>query len=344
MNKKCLLATILSLIVFAAMPVFAQFPPQGDDATSSLGSFKVFIASKFVGLFNNPPPNSCPLYDPNSNILSSPSQLFDPGTVIGRSNPITDGSPPDLNGLPVGSADTIVSENMLIPPPGFPCSGLTGCSSGTGTREVHTEVRSLHMTGSGAAVRAGIWYNSPKGASTPPAHISPGEVESQSGPSNDPTKDFPASSYFDIFVQVDVPACGLFPGATLYNLMPLVVKNNQVNQFPPKVVYLHDSSSIVPILFLNNDTANPPRWQKDDILGYFVLVGHGVGFGTGDLNQFNTIMQGQSNATCPISPPAPAPSPSPTSTSGAAAVPANTAPARPTPAPRSKPNPGGGHK
>lgn len=346
MNKKYLLVTFLSLVALCATPVFAQFPPQGNDSTSSLGSFKVFIAQQFVGMFNSPPPNSCPLYDPNSNILSSPSQLFDAGTIIGRSNPITDGSVPDMNGLPVGTAGTIVSEPMLIPPPGFPCSGLTGCSSGAGTREVHTEVRSLHMTGSGAAVRGGIWYNSPTGTSTPPARISPGEVESQSGPSNDPTKDFPASSFFDIFVQVDIPACGLFPGATLYNLMPLVVKNNQVTQFPPKVVYLHDSSSIVPILFLRDDTANPPRWHKDDILGYFVLVGHGVGFGTGDLNQFNTFMQGQSNATCPIAPPAPAPAPSPTPTPTSkttSAMPANTAPDRP-PASATRTKPGGGQK
>jgi hypothetical protein len=176
------------------------------------------------------------------------------------------------------------------------------------------------MTGGGAAVRAGIWYNNPNSTSTPPLHISPGEVESQSGPSNDPTKDFPASSFFDVFVRVDVPACGPFPGGTLYNLMPLVVKNNQVTQFPPKVVYLHDSSSIVPILFL---TANPPLWNKDDILGYFVLVGHGVGFtnSQSDLNSFNTFMSNQSNATCPIAPPQqctstqPAPSPTPTPTS-----------------------------
>jgi hypothetical protein len=85
-----------------------------------------------------------------------------------------------------------------------------------------------------------------------------------------------------------------FPGGTLYNLMPLVVKNNQVTSFPPQVVYLHDATSIVPILFL---TDKPGFWHKDDILGYFLLVGHGVG---STQNDFDTFMGKQSNATCPI--------------------------------------------
>jgi len=314
---KRFVATVLSVLALGTFPVQAQFPGPGDDNTSSLGSFKVYIAPNFVNLFFNPnfPNDKCfGLFDPMTNILSSPSQLLDGGTVIGRSPAFPDGSDPDQNGIPVGSAGTMVNDSMLIPPPGFPCAGLTNCSSGPGTREVHTEVRSLHMTGGGAAVRAGIWYNSPDQPPNPPPtplRISPGEVQSQSGPSNNQQLDFPASSFFDIFVQVDIPACGSFPhhfpGGTLYNLMPLVVKNNQVTQFPPKVVYLHDSSSIVPILFL---TDNPGFWHKDDILGYFVLVGHGVGFGAGDLADFTSQMAGQSNASCPIPPPpsgAPAP-------------------------------------
>jgi hypothetical protein len=78
--------------------------------------------------------------------------------------------------------------------------------------------------------------------------------------------------------------------------MPLVVKNNQVRSFPPTVVYLHDASSIVPILFF---TDRPGFWHRDDILGYFLLVGHGVGVTQSD---FNNVMTGQPNATCPIGP------------------------------------------
>ncbi len=295
MISKRFVATVLSIIALAAMPAYAQFPVQGDDNTTSLGSFRVNIAAKFQPLFAN-----CPAYNATNNVLQSPT-LFDSQTDIGRSNPTTDGSNLDLNGINVGAANTVVSENMLIAPPGF--------GFGANTREVHTEVRSLHMTGGGAAVRAGIWYNSPTGPSAPPNRISPGEVESQSGPNGLPANDFPASSYFDIFVQVDMPACGKFPGGTLYNLMPLIVKNANITSFPPKVVYLHDASTVVPILFLN---ANPPFWNKDDILGYFLLAGHGVGMAQGDTSTFNSFMSSQPDATCPYVPPIPQPSPTPT--------------------------------
>ncbi|HZU31201.1 MAG TPA: hypothetical protein VFB79_08810, partial [Candidatus Angelobacter sp.] len=61
-----------------------QYPPQGNDSTSSLGSFKVKIMPQFVSLFYNPGPPAiaCPGFDPTTNILSSP-QLTDPATLIG---------------------------------------------------------------------------------------------------------------------------------------------------------------------------------------------------------------------------------------------------------------------
>lgn len=338
MIRRYMLATALSLIALAVIPAFAQqflqprtaaqpksaqtlnppgtptptpsptpppqYPPQGNDSTSSLGSFKIQVMPQFVPLFYNPGPPAiaCPGFDPTTNILSSPP-LSDPATLIGRSMEIPDGSSGDINGVPVGMPSGIiqpafVGESMLIPPPGFPCSGVSNCSSGPNTAEVHTEIESLHLLGSGAAVRAGQWYNNATTATWPPNKISPGEVESQSGPNGTAATFFPASSFFDVYVQVDMPACpaftNAFPGGTLYNLMPLVVKNNQVTSFPPKVVYLHDSTSIVPILFLAD---NPGFWHRDDILGYFLLVGHGVGSNQDD---FNTFMGKQSNATCPI--------------------------------------------
>jgi hypothetical protein len=338
MTRRYLLAAALSVMALAVVPAVAQqflqknavtqpnpkqtpsptpapsptpqYPPQGNDSTSSLGSFKIQIMPQFVSLFYNagPPAIACPGFDPTTNILSSPP-LSDPTTLIGRSSEIPDGGNADMGGVPVGVPSGIiqptnVGESMLIPPPGFPCSGVSNCSSGSGTAEVHTAIESLHLVGSGAAVRAGQWYNNATTATWPPNKISPGEVESQSGPNGTAATFFPASSFFGVYVQVDMPACpaftNAFPGGTLYNLMPLVVKNNNVTTFPPQVVYLHDSTSIVPILFLTPDTAvNPPRWQKDDILGYFLLVGHGVGQTQDDFNKF---MGNQSNATCPIGP------------------------------------------
>ncbi|MGH9636332.1 MAG: hypothetical protein ACRD72_16000 [Candidatus Angelobacter sp.] len=53
---------------------------------------------------------------------------------------------------------------------------------------------------------------------------------------------------------------------------------------------------MVPILFL---TANPGKWNAGDILGYFVLAGHGVGFtnSQSDVNEFDTFMS-QQTFTC----------------------------------------------
>jgi hypothetical protein len=343
MLSKRLYVVLLGAIALAvtALPAHAQgtFPALGDDTTSSMGSFKIFISPNFVNLFYNPnaPSNTwCTGFDPKSQILTSPT-LLDGQTVIGRSNPIFDASNDDMNGTPVGTAGTIVSENMLIPPPGFPCGGLKGCGSGAGNREVHTEIRSLKMTlgGGPPMVRAGIWYDSSAQKNLQPSKISPGEVESQFGPSVAPfNNDFKASSFFDVFVQVDIPACGTFqnsfPSGTLYNLMPLVVKNNMLTSFPPNVVYLHDSSSIVPILFLYD---NPGFWHKDDILGYFVLVGHGIGFGAGDTDNFNGIMGSQTMATCPIPPPSPSPSSTPVTSPSPQPSPS------PSPSPQTSPAP-----
>lgn len=284
--KRMFVVAIVALAL-AAVPALAQFPALGDDLTSSLGSFKIQITNQFAPLFNG-----CQGF--NNPILASPT-MYDSGTKVGRSDPLLDGSANDQNGVPVGSAGTVVSEAMLTPPPGFPCTGANGaCSSGANTREVHTEVRSLKMVNLGGPlpiVRAGVYYDSAT-TQNPPSRVSPGEVESHSGPNGAPANDFPASSFFDIFVRVDMPACGNFPGATLYNTMPLIVKNANLTQFPPRIVYLHDTSSVVPILFL---TANPPLWNADDILGYFVLAGHGIGFtnSTSDVNEFNSFMNSQ---------------------------------------------------
>jgi hypothetical protein len=316
--RKNLVAVLLIAMALATVPAFAQFPGRGNDLTTSLGSFKIQVSDNFAGLFNG-----CPAFDATSKVLKSPT-MFDPGTIVGRSNVINDGDNNDQTGVAVGTAGTNVSESMLFPPPGFPCFGMSGCASGAGTREVHTEVRSLKLTGGGAAVRAGLWYDSAAVTTDPPSRISPGEVESHSGPGGAAANDFPASSFFDVFVQVDVPACGGFPATTLYNTLPLVVKNSNLTQFPPRVVYLHDTSSIVPILFLYD---NLPAWHKDDILGYFLLAGHGVGFtnSQADQDEFNNFMNcaGSSSSSsgglvfstdCAISknpPPSPSPTPAP---------------------------------
>jgi hypothetical protein len=286
--RQRLLAGTFAVLVLALAPVYSQtFPGKGDDTTSSLGSFKIHIATNFQNVVNG-----CPGYDPTTQIWTSPT-MFDPTTLIGRSDPLTDGSTADQNGVPVGSANTVVSENMLSAPPGWPCLGATGCAAAPGTREVHTELRKLNMVGfacngsSGRpAVRAGTAY-------TAPIRISPGEVESHAAPGGSP--DFPASSFFDMFVQVDLPACGTLPASTVQNNLPLIVKNNNLSAFPPRVIYIHDQSSSVPVVFV------PGGPFAGQTLGYLVLAGHGASFtcSQSDQDEFNTFMASQPVGTCP---------------------------------------------
>jgi hypothetical protein len=297
--RRLLAPSLCALVLFLA-PGYAQtFPPLNDDMTTSLGSFRLQISNSYAGLFNG-----CPGYNSTSHVLQSPT-LYDPNTVIGRSNVgLDDGdrfsSPFRRGAAIVGTAEDRVSYESINPPAGFPCyHDRTACFSGTGTRQVITEIRSLKMSAGPLTVRAGVWYNDPNVATTP-ERASPGRVVSRSGPSNDPTHDFLASSFFDVYVRVDIPACGGFPGATVNNLVPLIVKNDKLDRFPPRVVYLHDASTIVQVVFVKD---NPPLWLAGDVLGLFLLAGHGVGFSnsSSDMQEFNDFMKLQPDTTCPLS-------------------------------------------
>jgi len=286
--RQLLLAGAFAVTVLATAPAYSQnFPGKNDDTTSSLGSFKIQIATNFQAAVNG-----CQGYDPTTKIWTSPT-LFDGTTLIGRSDVLTDGSPADLNGVPVGTANTVVSENMLSAPPGWPCLGATPCAAAPGTNEVHTELRKLNLSALACTapparpvVRAGTAYSAP-------IKISPGEVESHAAPCGGP--DFPASSFFDMFVQVDLPACGALPAATVQNNLPLIVKNNNLTAFPPKVIYIHDQSSSVPVVFA------PGGPFAGQTLGYLVLAGHAAGFtcSQSDIDQFNSFMASQPLGTCP---------------------------------------------
>ncbi len=100
---------------------------------------------------------------------------------------------------------------------------------------------------------------------------------------NGAADDFWAQSFFDIYVEVNLPqvpgtvANYDFPatGAVLYNDAsdPLLVENFSVTNLPPQVTYVHSNSTAVTIRFKYN---NPPYWAAGDVLGYLTLAGHGV--------------------------------------------------------------------
>lgn len=269
----CPIALVLPL-VFASNAAAQAFPPQGDDVIPSLGSFRIWINPGFRPMFAG-----YPGYD-GIDRLTSPT-LADRQTVIGRSSPHAHGSPADLTGTPVGTTGRVISDTPMVVQPG-------GFQGPLGTTEVHTEIVSLNLAAIGglpAAVRAGTF--------APLQPFSPGEVESQNSGGIGIQPDFPADSFFDVFVEVDLPpAGGMTAPAVLFNRIPLLVVNSPLAAFPPTVVYIHGNSSAVPIYFRN---ANPPQWNVGDCLGYLVLAGHGAGFTTSpsDVARFQQIMQNQ---------------------------------------------------
>ncbi len=272
--------TLLCALALVAMRLtttrsFAQFPGAGNDNTSSLGQFRIVVNPVFQPLMIG-----YPGYDGAGRLTSA--VMYDPATVIGRSAVHQHGDASDTGGLAVGTAGTIVSDgNFTVQPPGF--------QGPTYTREVHTEVRSFTMTdGAGTAVRAGTGLGLP---------LSPGEVESRSGPSGNPALDFPAESFFDIFVEVDLPAFGPFIGGTLYNDQALVIENTNLTSFPPQVVYIHGNSSAVPIRFKTTTGS----WTAGDIFGIMILAGHGLNYSnsTADISAFQTAL---GTAELPVDP------------------------------------------
>lgn len=232
-----------------------------EDNTTSLGLFRILVAEPFRPLMLD-----YAGYDGLDRLVSS--VLYDPATKIGRSSYFSDDDECDIDGVPVGPAGTLIADSSFsLLPAGF--------EGPAGTREVHTELRSLRMeppSGIGPTVRAGV--------EAPDQAISPGEVESHD-PSGSPTSFFPAESFFNVFVEIDLPAGGNFPfpGGVLYNQVPILVVNDTIWRFPPKVVYLHDNPEAVKVYFKDNDPGG--AWAADDFFGWLVLAGHGIDFDTG---------------------------------------------------------------
>ena len=104
--------------------------------------------------------------------------------------------------------------------------------------------------------------------------------------------DFPAESFFDVYVEVDLPACGSFPGATVYNNIPLLVRNDYLSNppgFPQKVVYINDNSAALPMYFKDDESGG--NWSAGETFGYMTLFGWAPSFGVGDLTEYDMIME-----------------------------------------------------
>ncbi|HWR83529.1 MAG TPA: hypothetical protein VN285_09515 [Candidatus Deferrimicrobium sp.] len=285
---KGVVSAVLMVVVSSALLQAQPFPPGPDnDTASSLGIFRIYIKPQFQGLMPDLqlPPCS-PQLDMNGcyggpdapNRLTSPI-LFDFTTTIARSNPHTHG-PSEPATTPVGTgiyATMVGDADFTEVPPGF--------QGPNGRTEVHTAVAAMELSPIGPGgpigapmVRAGHALGLP---------LCPGEVESQAG------TDLPGESFFDVFVEVTIEDPSGSPwGANMVvrNPKALLIKNDSVPHLPPVVVYLHENSTAVPVVFVNS---NPPKWNAGDTLGLLTLAGHGYSYGLskeGSLAEFMTIM------------------------------------------------------
>ena len=273
-NSMTMRRSFLAILVFAglnpATAVQAQFPVRGDDVTPSLGQFNVVVDPHFAPAVRSNPAYGPYLSNKGGELNFTSPILFDPSTTIGRSDPLNAGSAADTDGVLAGRLVAhLLGDGQFTVKPSF-------AEGPDGTREVHTFIESIHLAGNGFEVRAGN--------QAPRRPISAGEVESLSGNSGDPTRDFPASSFFDVFVQVEVPALGGFPRIELVNVDPLLVESESISSFPPTVLYIHGNSSAVPLYF----NADIPAFgiHRGDLFGQLTLAGHGVGFTEADVPEF----------------------------------------------------------
>lgn len=248
-SRSLLITTVVLALFLGAGALVAQPFPTGpaDDTTQSLGQAIIWVRPAFHAMMAGVPGWGAP----SAGHWTTPV-LYDPATVIGRSNPHRDGDASDIGGTPVGTAGTIVSDSSYTV---VPVNNFT--EGPVNTKEIHTELYYLNMVdfcSLGIAVRAGT------GAGVSPPSF--GEVEALPGSS-----DFPAESFFNVFVEIDTP---FFGGSTLYNIAPLLVVNNNLNSLPPTVVYIHEETPAVKVFFKTGPNAG-------QLFGYLRLAGHKTG-------------------------------------------------------------------
>ena len=286
-RRTVLVALCLSFCVLVAgQRSQAQiFPPQGDDTTGSMGVFRITVSPAFYSLVGASGALAAyPGYNSGAKKLTSPL-CIDNATTIGRSSRNT-----RPYGFPVpiglGSWDSIAGYGAYAAIPALWSGAVVG------TEEVLTEIKSFNLSSVGGSagfqcppdpripsvplswpmVKAGTF------AGVTPRSLGMVQENAVNGAAN---PDFPAHSFFDIFVEVNLPPIGAtvsgtaFPGtgAVLYNDTPLIITNLSLSGFPPQVVYIHGETTAVPLKFKIN---NPPYWSAGDIFGYLVLAGHGT--------------------------------------------------------------------
>jgi len=284
--KKHLVIPFVYIGLSIPFATWAAFPGAGVDRTTSLGKFGIRLNQEMgqqLGLGNN-----CPF---EAQCFFESPVLIDSKTLIGRSEPHKDADSTDINGAEVcidgdpTSCNTYATDLVKdadfteVPDTGKFNEGPNGTQ--LEVQEIHTQIIQFNMTrhekqddrcpnSSASAVRAG--------SAAPNQPRSIGEVESKG------TTDFPAESFFNVFVEVDIDwDMDLGVDITVFNKTPLVIQNDNLDKLPPQVVYKHDGGDNHPAVYDKNTGKH---------IGWVTLAGHGVGFNCGDAIQFQNIWQG----------------------------------------------------
>jgi len=217
-------------------------------------------------------------------VLTSPT-LYDPATTIGRSDSFVAGAPQETVGALAGAAPgrTYVKDSQMTVRPTWP-------EAPNGVHAIHTFLKSMHLTDSfttrvGFSVKAGML--------APTRPVCAGEVEGGT-----PLQDFPARSFFNVYVQVDLPSGGLLPPIQLVNVDPLLVQQTNLFSFPPRLVYVHENSSAVPMYFNNDCIIHDPSAgdisvTRGTLFGQLTLAGHGVSFSQVEIESFQAEFENE---------------------------------------------------
>jgi hypothetical protein len=114
------------------------------------------------------------------------------------------------------------------------------------------------------------------------------------------TADFPANSFFNVYVAVNIPASALMPALELVNVDPLLVQHTNITFFPPHLVYYHENITAVPIYFNKAVTIHNPLTGADiqvnrgDLFGQLTLAGHGISFSSAEIETFQLEFENES--------------------------------------------------
>jgi hypothetical protein len=280
-----------------------------EDNTPSIAVFQLIVDPAFTFLFGPNPTFYYPGYSPGSAVLTSPTLYDFSQTTIGLSaSHVRDTNAPTYFPATVGTLMTPplatvsgYSDFALIPPD---FANAPSGPPGTGVDEIFTEIESFALQCSAGTVQCvpdprvptpnttiTMVYAGPDQITGLPLNRRSLGMVQQLTAGPPAASDFPAQSFFDIYVEVRLPVVPGnnsidFPpgGAILYNdaSNPLIIVNTNVTELPPSVVYIHGQTTAVPMRF---KTANPPYWAADDVIGYLTLAGHGVTQGKDQSNQ-----------------------------------------------------------